>query len=232
MTAPADPTTRGVILDSLGVGIATGVYGISFGALATASGLSVWQACAISMLVFTGASQFAFIGVLAAGGTPWAAMPTAVLLGVRNMFYSVSLAKLFAGRGWRRWVAAQLVIDESAALASAHENDNLRRTAFWWTGLSVFVCWNFSTLVGALAGSEISDPRTIGLDAAVGAAFLGLLWHRLTNTFTRLIALVAGVVALIVVPLMPAGAPIMIGGAAAVLGGLVWQSRVDRLRST
>lgn len=213
--------TRGaVVADSLGVGAATGAYGLSFGALATTSGLDVWQACALSLLVFTGASQFAFVGVVAAGGAPLAGAATGVLLGSRNLFYGIGLAPLLRLRGWRRAAAAQLVIDESTAMALGQPDPEQGRLAFRLTGLSVFVLWNLMTLLGALAGTAIGDPRTFGLDAAVGGAFLALLWPRLTAWPQRVVAVVGAAVATGLVPLTAAGVPIIAGGATAVLVGL------------
>ena len=212
---------RSVRADSFGVGVATGAYGVSFGALATASGLDVWQACALSLLVFTGASQFAFVGVLAAGGAPLAGAATSVLLGSRNLFYGIGLAPLLRLRGWRRWLGAQVVIDESTAMALGQADPDDARLAFRLTGGSVFVLWNLMTLVGALAGTAIGDPRTFGLDAAVGGAFLALLWPRLSAWPQRVVAVVGAAVATGLVPLTAAGLPIILGGAAAVVVGLL-----------
>ena len=212
---------RGVVADSLGVGVATGAYGISFGALATTSGLSVLQACALSLLVFTGASQFAFVGVIASGGFPLTGAVTGIALGSRNLFYGVMLAPRLGLRGWRRPVAAQLVIDESTAMSVGQSDDDDGRLAFHLTGWSVFVLWNLMTLVGALAGTAIGDPKTFGLDAAVGGAFLALLWPRLTAWPQRVVAIVGAAAATGLVPLTAAGLPIIIGGAIAVLAGLL-----------
>lgn len=212
---------RSVITDSLSVGIATGAYGISFGALATASGLDVWQACAMSLAVFTGASQFAFIGVLASGGNPLTGALTAILLGSRNLFYGLSLAPLLRLTGPARLASAHLVIDETTAVAVTRDTTRQARLGFFWTGATIFVLWNATTFVGALAGTAIGDPRDYGLDAAVGAAFLGLLWPRLTSWGTRAIALLAAAVAIGLVPFTAAGVPIIVGGAVAVLVGLL-----------
>ncbi len=225
MSAPA-PSDRSIITDSLGVGLATGAYGISFGALATAAGLSVWQACAMSLLMFTGASQFAYVGVIASGGSPFAGAVTSVLLGGRNLFYGLSLARLLDVRGWRRPLAAQLVIDESTAMAVTRATSHQARLGFYWTGASVFVLWNLFTFVGALAGTAIGDPRDFGLDAAVGAAFLALLWPRLDSAITRVVAVLGAAIALGLVPLSPAGVPIIVGGGLALLAGLLLQHRI------
>ena len=212
---------RQVVADSLGVGIATGAYGVSFGALATTSGLDAWQACALSLLVFTGASQFAFVGVVAAGGAPLTGALTSVLLGSRNLFYGLGLARTLRLRGWRRLLGAQLVIDESTAMSLGQSDPDDARLAFRLTGVTVFVLWNLMTLVGAVAGTAIGDPRTFGLDAAVGGAFLALLWPRLTALPQRVVAIVGAAVATGLVPLTAAGLPIVLGGAAAVLVGMV-----------
>lgn len=218
------PSDRSVVVDSLGVGLATGVYGISFGAIGTASGLTVAQTCVLSLLMFSGASQFAFAGVVAAGGNPVTGGVTAFLLGSRNTFYGLGLAPRLRVRGWRRLVAAQLVIDESTAMGVARETDRHARIGFYVTGTSIFVLWNLMTFLGALAGNALGDPRTYGLDAAVAAAFLALLWPRLTAWPQRLVAAVGALVAIGTVPLTPAGAPIIVGGAVAVLVGL-WLTR-------
>ena len=212
---------RSVVVDSLGVGLATGAYGVSFGAIATGAGLDVWQACVMSLAVFTGASQFAFIGVIASGGNPLAGAFTALLLGSRNMFYGLSIAPLLRLTGPARIVSAHLVMDESTAMTITRETTRQARLGFFWTGLSIFVLWNATTLLGALAGTAMGDPRDYGLDAAVAAAFLGLLWPRLTSWGARLTALLAAAVALGLVPFTAAGLPIIIGGAVALLVGLI-----------
>ncbi len=198
---------RPIVRDAAGIGIATGAYGLSFGALAVAAGLSLPQACALSVLMFTGASQFAFVGLI--GGGPVAAVATAWLLGARNALYGLRLSALLPRR------AAQFVIDESTAMAVSRDDPRL---AFWATGIAVFVCWNTGTLLGALAGAALSDPRTLGLDAAAPAAFLALLGPRLRAA--RGVAALAAAAALVSVPLVPAGMPVLIAAAVAVLAAL------------
>lgn len=210
--------------DAVAVGVATGAYGLSYGALAAAAGLSLWQASATSLLMFTGASQFALVGVLAAGGTALSAAATATLLGSRNAFYGLRLAPLLDVRGGRRLAAAQLVIDESTAMAVARDDDRAARLAFWATGLSVFVLWNVATIVGAVGASALDDPSVLGLDAAVPAAFLALLAPRLRGREPWAVALAAAVVAVAVTPMVPAGVPVLVAAAVAVLAG-VWPRR-------
>lgn len=208
-----------IVRDSLGVGVATGAYGVSFGAVGVAAGLSVAQTCALSLLMFTGASQFALAGVVAAGGVPVSAAATALLLGTRNTLYGLRMAPLLGWTGWRRVAAAQILIDESTAMGVTRDSRRAARVGFLTTGVSIFVLWNAATLVGALAGASLGDPRTYGLDAAVGAAFLALLWPRLHDPANRVVAVAAAGVALGLVPLTPAGVPVLAAGGVALLAG-------------
>jgi predicted branched-subunit amino acid permease len=212
-----------VVRTALSVGVATGAYALSFGALGTAAGLSVVQTCALSVLVFTGGSQFALVGVIGGGGSAMSGAASAVLLGSRNTLYGARLAPLLQLHGIRRVLGAQLVIDESTAVGLAGEDQSERagRLGFWATGLAIFVLWNLGTLVGALAGAVIGDPRDLGLDAAVPAAFLALLAPRLRSRPAWLTAVAAAVVAVAVVPLVPAGVPVLVAAlvpVAAVVG--------------
>jgi len=219
---PLDPRERSsVIRDSLGVGIATGAYGVSFGAVSVASGLTVWQTCALSLLVFTGASQFALVGVVAAGGAPLSGALTALLLGTRNTLYGLRLAPLLAWRGVRRVLAAHVLIDESTAMSVTRESREAARLGFLVTGVSIFVLWNAATLAGAVAGNALGDPRRYGLDAAVGAAFLALLWPRLHRRRNQLVAVAAAAVALGTVPIVPAGVPVLAAAGVALVAGLL-----------
>jgi branched chain amino acid efflux pump len=214
---PADPARRALVWDALGVGVATGAYGISFGAIAVAAGFSVAQACALSLLVFTGASQFALVGVVASGGAPLSGAATALLLGSRNTFYGLKLASLLRLRGVARMAAAQLVLDESTAMALKPRDPRNARLGFFTAGLAVFVLWNLATLAGAVGGQALGDPRAYGLDAAVPAAFLALVWPRLDSSRTRVTAVTASAVALALVPLLRPGLPILAAAAVALL---------------
>ena len=213
-----------VIRAALSVSVATGLYGISFGALSIAAGLSIWQTMALSAFMFTGASQFAFIGVIGAGGGAVSAVATAGLLGARNGLYAVQLGPLLTLQGWRRVAAAQFTIDESTAVSTAQSEQGLRRIGFWWTGLGVFLCWNALTFVGALAGNSLGDPKVYGLDAAAAAAFLGLLWPRLASRTAQLCAALAVVIACVLIPFAPAGIPVLGAGCAAIIVG-TWDAR-------
>lgn len=225
MTDPAD--RRSIIRDGIAVGVATGAYGISFGAISVAAGLSVLQTCALSLLVFTGASQFALVGVVAAGGAPFSGAVTGLLLGTRNTLYGLRLAPLLGWTGWRRAGAAQILIDESTAMSVTRETTEEARVGFLSTGIAVFVLWNLATFGGALAGQALGDPRTYGLDAAVGGAFLALLWPRLRDRRNQVTAVLAVALALSVVPLTPAGVPVLAAALVAIAVGLVTIRRDD-----
>jgi predicted branched-subunit amino acid permease len=226
----AEPTPaerRSIVRDGLGVGAATGLYGISFGAVSTAAGLSVLQTCVLSLVMFTGASQFAFVGVVAAGGAPVSGALTALMLGTRNTLYGLKLAPLLGFDRRQRVPAAQVVIDESTAMSVTRDSRTAARIGFVTTGTAVFCLWNLFTFVGAIAGNLIGDPRTYGLDAAVGGAFLALLWPRLSDARNRVIALCAAAVALGVVPVTAAGVPVLVAGGVALLAGVLTRSSTD-----
>jgi 4-azaleucine resistance transporter AzlC len=201
--------------------VAVGVYGVSFGVLAVAAGLSPAQAWVMSMLVFTGASQFAFVGVIAAGGSAMAAMGPAVMLATRNAAYGLSLASILPARLRDRTLMAQLVIDESTAMARAEDDPATARRAFLATGVSVWICWNLGTFVGARVGGGLGDPRALGLDAMFPAAFLALLTPQLRRSGAPVAAAVGAIVAVTLLPFVPAGIPVVAALVGIVPGVLV-----------
>ena len=205
--------------NAAGIGIATGAYALSFGAISTSIGLSVLQTCVLSLAMFTGASQFALVGVLGAGGGALTAAATAFLLGTRNVLYGLRLAPLLDVRGPHKLMAAQLVIDESTAMSLGRESDAANRLGFWATGVSVYVLWNLGTLIGALGAQALSNPQAVGLDAAAPAAFLALLAPRVRSRESLGIALAAVAVALICVPFLPAGGPVLVAALVAIAAG-------------
>jgi predicted branched-subunit amino acid permease len=214
-----------VIRDALGIAIASGAYALSFGAIATASGLSLLQTMSLSLLMFTGASQFALVGIVGTGGSVWAGAATAALLGSRNALYGVRLSPLLKVTGLRRFAAAHFVIDETTAMTIARDIESDGRFAFWATGLMLFALWNTGTFIGALATHALPDPRVLGLDAAPPAAFLALLAPRLRAREPLAIAIAAGLVALIVLPFVPAGASLLIVAALVGLYGVFGKVR-------
>jgi 4-azaleucine resistance transporter AzlC len=209
------------------LGVAVGVFGASFGVLATTAGLTVAQTCAMSVLVFTGASQFAVVGVLGSGGSLGSALGSALMLAARNAAYGVAMAPTLARRSLgRRLLAAQVVIDESTAVATAQPGPRAREQAFWLTGLAVFVCWNAGTVLGALAGDAIGDPEALGLDAAFPAGFVALSVPHLRSARGRVAAACGALIALALIPLVPAGLPI-VAAAAGVVPALLFVPAPD-----
>jgi predicted branched-subunit amino acid permease len=214
-------TKRKILRDAIGIGLGTATYGVSFGALGIATGLTLVETQLLSLIMFTGASQFALVGTLAAGGGALSAISAASLLGVRNLAYAVRNNTLLAPNGFKRILGAQLTIDESTAMALGHEKgvDGLAggRFAFWSTGISVFVFWNIATFLGAVAISQVGDPNSLGLDAAIAAGFIALLWPQITNRFTLFVCMVSASVAIIAIIFVQPGVPILLAGFVAAL---------------
>ncbi|WP_405801729.1 AzlC family ABC transporter permease [Streptomyces sp. NBC_01506] len=204
-----------VIRDALGVGIAVGLSGFAFGVTSAGAGLTLLQSCALSLLVFTGASQFALVGALAAGGNPLTAAAGAFFLGVRNTFYGLRLSQLLALPRFVRPFAAQWVIDETTAVALAQPTRRAVRLGFTVTGLTLYVLWNLTTLLGALGADAIGDTDAWGLDAAGPAVFLALLAPMLRTTTERAVAAGAVVLGLGFLPVLPAGVPVLVAALAA-----------------
>jgi predicted branched-subunit amino acid permease len=211
--------------DAIGLGLAVGLYGAAFGAAADAAGLTLWQTVTLSALMFTGASQFALVGVLGAGGGALAAVGSALLLGTRNTVYGVRLVPLLQPRGLvRRVGTAHWVIDETTAMSLAAPNPVLGKLAFLVTGASIYLMWNAMTVVGALGAAGLGGTARAALDAVVPAAFLALLWPRLRKTFPeaaaqRKVALGGAVVALALTPFVPPGVQVIAAVVAVALAG-------------
>jgi predicted branched-subunit amino acid permease len=210
--------------DAVGLGLAVGLYGAAFGAAADAAGLNLWQVMTLSALMFTGASQFALVGVLGAGGSALAAVGSALLLGTRNTVYGVRLVPLLQPGGLRRLGTAHWVIDETTALSIAAPDRGLARLAFVAGGASIFLTWNLMTVVGALGAAALTGPALAALDAVVPAAFLALLWPRLRSGFPearvqRRVAAGGALVALALTPVVPAGVQVLAAVVAVALAG-------------
>jgi predicted branched-subunit amino acid permease len=213
--------SRRTLRDALSVAVTVGAYGVAFGAAGVAAGFSVLQTCLFSLVTFTGVSQFAAVGVVAAGGAGLSAVVAASLLSTRNALYALQMAPQLEVTGWRRILAAQITIDESTnvALAQAPLGPTAVRHGFWITGSGVFVFWNIFTLLGALGAKSLGNPAAWGLDAAVPAAFLGLLWPRLSDARLRIIAVAAATFALVMTPILPSGTPIIATVVVAIAAG-------------
>jgi predicted branched-subunit amino acid permease len=205
---------------AISVAFTVGLYGAAFGAAGVTAGFSILQTCLLSILLFSGASQFAVVGIMGAGGAAVSAIATATLLGFRNALYGLQMAPILKVKGLKRIFAAQITIDESTAVATLQENDADRKRGFYVTGVGVYVFWNLFTFLGALGASAIGDPSVWGLDAAVPAAFCGLIWPRLKNKLHFLVSAIAIAWALLLTPITPAGIPIITTVLLAVIFGL------------
>lgn len=201
---------------ALTIGVSVTPFGLSFGAVSVEAHLNLIQVCLLSLVLFSGASQFALVSIIGAGGSYLSAVSTALLLGVRNGLYGARINALLRPSGWRRFVTAEVTLDETTAMAVSEAPSGHSARAFWSTALSVYVLWNVSTVIGALVGNALGSPATTGLDVAGPAAFIALLAPRLTSVRMRLVSLGSGVIALLTVPVVPVGAPILVGGLTAV----------------
>jgi 4-azaleucine resistance transporter AzlC len=219
-----------VLRAAVSIGVYAGLFGASFGAVAVGSGLTLGQTMLLSLVMFSGASQFAFTGVAAAGGSSVAAVAAALLLGLRNAFYGVPVARILLPRGLARLWTAHFVIDETTAMAVGQPTRPLQRYAFWSTGLILCGLWQLGTLVGGLAGQAV-DPADFGLDAAGPAVFLALLWPGLKKRGARWVAVLGAAVALALVPLVPQGLPVVAAAGVALVAGLLPERR-DRTAAT
>ena len=223
MISSAKPAVQrsAILRAAIGIGLYAGAFGMAYGAVAIGSGLSLSQTMLLSLVLFSGGSQFAFAGVIAAGGSGFAAVAAASLLGARNAFYGVPVSQMLQPKGWwRRLGTAHFVIDETTAMAVGQPTPPAQRFAFWATGLILFPLWQLGSLAGALIGTAI-DPADFGLEAAAPAVFLALLWPRLERWDARLVALAGAAVALALVPVAPAGVPVIAAAAVALVAGLL-----------
>ena len=216
---------RTTATQSLSVSFTVGLYGIAFGAAGIAAGFSILQTCALSLLTFSGASQFAVVGVIGAGGSAISGIATASLLGIRNGLYGLRMAPILKVRGVKRIVAAQVTIDESTGVSIGQEDlgNEAMKDGFWLSGFGVYFFWNIFTVVGALGAQAMGNPSAWGLDAAVPAAFLGLVWPRLLGRFERALAASAVLLAIVLTPVISAGLPIITTALLAVAFG--WKAR-------
>jgi len=219
-----------IIGNAISIGVAVAMYGVSFGALGTTTGLTIPQTMALSLLMFTGASQFTLVSTLASGGTALTAVIASWLMGTRNAAYSMRMTPILKTRGFGRLVAVQLTIDESTAMGLAQDETayegRASRLAFWATGLSVYVLWNLATFIGAVSVSAIGDPKTFGLDAAIAAGLFALVWPQIKSRIEIAVALGGALIALTLTPYVSPGIPVLAAALVAVIIGWTTGRRV------
>jgi len=194
--------------------LADGIVGLSFGAITVATGLPVWLPMLLSVVVFAGASQFMFVALVAAGGSPLAALAAGLLVNARHLPFGLAVGDVLGSGLLRRIVGSHLMIDESVAFALSQKDSDRRRAAYWACGIALFACWNLGVVAGAFGGRAISNTDAFGLDAAFPAVLLALILPSLRDRAVRLAALVGAVVAVALAPLLPAGLPVLLSLAA------------------
>lgn len=199
---------RGLARDIGLVCLADGVVGLSYGAISVGGGLPLWVPILLSIVVFAGASQFLFVGIVAAGGSPIAAMIAGLLVNTRHIPFGLAVSDVIGG-GWRRFAGSHVMTDENVAFAMGQDELEQKRAAYWAGGIGIFICWNIGVVVGGLAGSVITDTDAFGLDAAFPAVLLALVLPSLRDRSTRTAALVGVLVALATTPVLPAGLPVL-----------------------
>jgi 4-azaleucine resistance transporter AzlC len=199
---------RGLARDIALVCLADGIVGISYGAISVGGGLHLWVPVVLSILVFAGASQFLFVGIVAAGGSPIAATIAGLLVNTRHVAFGLAISEVI-GNGWRRLPGSHLMTDENVAFALGQEELSRKRAAYWAGGIGIFVSWNVGVVIGALAGSVITDTDVFGLDAAFPAVLLALVLPAVRDRSTRTAALVGAGAALVATPFLPAGLPVL-----------------------
>ena len=212
-----------IVRNAASIGVAVAMYGVSFGALGTTTGLSIPQTMALSLLMFTGASQFTLVSTLASGGTALTAVVASWLMGTRNAAYSMRMTPILKIKGPGRLVAVQLTIDESTAMGLAQDEEafdgRASRLAFWATGLSVYLLWNLATFIGALSVSTIGDPKSFGLDAAIAAGLFALVWPQIKSRIDLSVALGGALIALALTPFVSPGIPVLAAALVSIIVG-------------
>ncbi|MEU1282789.1 AzlC family ABC transporter permease [Kitasatospora sp. NPDC005856] len=220
MRSPFRTLERAILRDVALVCLADALVGASFGAISVSGGLPLWVPMALSVLVFAGGAQFAAVGVVLSGGGALAAVATGLVLNARLLPFGFTVADVLDGPWWRRLVGAQLLTDETAAFALQQSEPRRRRAVYWFCGIALFVVWNVSVLLGALAGGLIGDTDAFGLDAAFPAVLLALVLPSLADRRTRTAVVVGAVVAVAATPFVPAGLPVLLA-----LVGLLFAGR-------
>ncbi len=189
--------------------LAVGLIGVSYGATAVTSGFPLWVPIVLGVVVLAGGAEFLFIGIMAAGGSPIAAVLAGLLVNARHLPYGLSVPDV-VGTGWRRRIGVHVMNDESVALALAQPDVARRRAAYWVSGLGVLIAWPGGAAVGALIGTVVPDTGAIGLDAVFPAVLLSLIMPALRARGTLRAALIGASAAVASAPFLPAGMPVLV----------------------
>ncbi|MEV0077627.1 AzlC family ABC transporter permease [Nocardia neocaledoniensis] len=210
---------RGTLAAVAAACLAVGLFGVSYGASTIAAGFPVWMPIVMAVTVLAGGSELLFFGIVAAGGSPLAAVVAGLLLNARHLPYGLSAPEVF-GRGWRRVLGVHVLNDESVAFAAAPGDQERKRAAYWACGIGVALCWPLGATLGAALGSLVPDTSALGLDAVFPVILLALILPALRDRATLRPVLVGAALAVVVAPFVPAGLPVLIA-----LLGLVFALR-------
>ncbi|OUD01633.1 AzlC family ABC transporter permease [Streptomyces swartbergensis] len=204
----------GPLLRDIGlVCLAVGVVGLSYGAVAVTSGFDWWFPVLMGVLVLAASSEFLFVGIIAAGGSPIAALLAGLLVNARHLPFGLAVPGVL-GQGWRGALGAHLMNDETVVFALAQDEPERKRAAYWLCGLGILVCWPVGAALGALLGSVVRDTGALGLDAMFPAVILALILPALKDGPLRRTALAGAALALTATPFLPAGLPVLLALAA------------------
>ena len=201
---------RGQLRDILLVGAAVLLVGASFGAIAVGVGLPWYLPLLLSVMVFAGAAQFVFVGIVGAGGSVVSAVIAGLVVNLRHLPFGFALGDAMGKRWWERVFGSYLMIDETVAFTTPQRDDAARRAMYWICGMVLFVGWNLGVLAGTFGGVLLGDPDALGLDAAFPAVLIALILPALAEPAVRRAALAGGVVAVLSAPFLPAGVPVLV----------------------
>jgi 4-azaleucine resistance transporter AzlC len=197
-------------------GFASLVLGLSFGIVARPI-LGPAAAIVMSVVVFAGSAQLAALAVLAAGGGAVAAIIAGLLLNLRFVPMGIAIAPSLTHGAVGRAMRGQALVDASWAMSSRGDG---RFDVDFLLGATLvqYPAWVLGTILGVLGGAVIGDPKALGLDAIFPAFFLGLLVPELRKPDGTVVALLGGAIALLLIPLAPAGVPIIAASLSALIG--------------
>ena len=207
----ASPLLLGILSFALVAGIA-----------AVEAGLTIVQTLGITVIVFAGASQLAALELLDGGAPLAVVIGTAVVINLRMVMYSASIAPYFAAyRRRTRAVLAYLLTDHAYALSVAEyaENeDRDRRLYYLGAAGSIWVVWVVGTVAGVGLGTGV--PEAWGFGFAVPLVFLGLLVPAMSNRPKAVAGVVGGAGAVLAAGL-PLNLALLVGSIAGIVGGVV-----------
>ncbi|WP_179425447.1 AzlC family ABC transporter permease [Spelaeicoccus albus] len=212
------PILRNIAL----VCLADGVVGLSYGAIAVSKGFELWVPVVLAIAVLAGAAELLFVGIVASGGSVFAAMAAGLLVNARHLPFGVAVRDVI-GSGWRRVLGSHVMNDESVVFALSQQQADKRKAAFWICGVGILICWPVGAFVGGLIGGSIGDTDVFGLDAMFPTVLLALVLPSLKDRRTRLAVIAGAVIAVATTPLLPAGMPVLLS-----LIGLIFTAGKNR----